>query len=265
MGLLRGRRATQDDLPEFRKTLPGTRYPEAGQRYLRLFIELAGLQADHAVLEPGCGSGRMAAPLAGYLSPSGSYDGFDVLPEAIEACEREIGSQHPNFRFRHVDVYNRMYNPDGRLDPESFAFPYADESFDLVFLTSVFTHMLPPQVRHYLSEIRRVLQPSGRCLMTFFLLDAESLESISDGRAKRSFAHEGDGYLYDSAEVAERAVAYREEDALSLIDRAGLALDGPIRHGRWRHRGPAATAQDVIVVRRADAAGPRTPPRDSPS
>ena len=61
---------------------------------------------------------------------------------------------HPNFRFRHVDVLNRAYNPQGRLDPENFEFPYPQDAFDFVFLTSVFTHMRPPEMRHYLT---------GRC------------------------------------------------------------------------------------------------------
>jgi SAM-dependent methyltransferase len=254
MGLLRGRRdapITQGRVPVGRTTLPGTVFREAGGLYLKLFIELAGLKPDHSVLEPGCGAGRMAEPLTGYLSATGSYDGFDVMPEAIEACEKDIGSRYPNFRFRHVDVFNSVYNRKGRLDPESFAFPYPDESFDLVFLTSVFTHMLPPEVGHYLSEIQRVLRPSGRSLMTFFLLDAESIAAVREGRTKRSFAHEGEGYRYDVAGRPEAALAYREEDALSFLEQAGLTLDGPIRHGRWRGRGGDFAGQDVIVAKRS--------------
>jgi SAM-dependent methyltransferase len=251
MRLLRGRRGVQARVPPLRTTLPGTVYREAGDRYLQLFIELAGLKPDHAVLEPGCGTGRMAEPLTGYLSPTGSYDGFDVMPEAIEACEKDIASSHPNFRFQHVDVFNSVYNRDGSLDPGSFAFPYPDESFDLVFLTSVFTHMLPPEVRHYLNEIQRVLRPSGRSLMTFFLLDDESIAAIGDGRTKRKFAHEGDGYMYDVRGRPEAAVAYREEDALSFLEQAGLTLDGPVRQGRWRGRESDFAGQDIILVKRS--------------
>lgn len=232
------------------KKLPGTIYPEAGERYLELFIELGGLQPDHAVLEPGCGTGRMATPLTGYLSAEGSYDGFDVMSEAIDTAVEEIGSSYPNFSFKHVDVRNEHYNRDGQLDPASFAFPYPDESFDFVFLTSVFTHMLPPEVRHYMDEIRRVLRLGGRSLMTFFLLNAEAFAAIEAGDTKRRFEFEGDGYRYDIEGRPEAALAYREEDALSLIDAAGLALDGEVHHGRWMGQQPAAAGQDVIVVKR---------------
>jgi len=250
MRLLRGRRGPQARLPGIRTTLPGTVYREAGERYLELFKELGGLEPDHAVLEPGCGTGRMAMPLTTYLSAEGSYDGFDVMAEVIEECVKEIGSTHPNFRFQHVDVHNRVYNRGGSLDPESFAFPYADESFDFVFLTSVFTHMLPPEVRHYMDEIRRVLKPTGSSLMTFFLLNPDATAAIEAGKTKRKFAHQGEGYRYDIAGRPEAALAYREEDALSLIDAAGLAVAG-VHHGRWTGREPAAAGQDVIVVKRS--------------
>lgn len=233
------------------KTLPGTVYREAGKRYLDLFIDLGGLKPDHAVLEPGCGTGRMARPLTEYLDAGGTYDGFDVVREAIDTCVEEIGREHPNFRFQHVDVHNRVYNKNGTLDPESFEFPYEDGSFDLVFLTSVFTHMRPPEVRHYMDEIRRVLRPTGRSLMTFFLLNAESLAAIEAGDTKRKFQHEGEGYRYDIPGRPEAAVAYREEDALSLIEDAGLALDGEVHHGRWMGQQPAAAGQDVVIVKRA--------------
>lgn len=251
MRLLRGRRDAHSRALGRPKTLPGTVYRKAGERYLELFKDLAGLQPDHAVLEPGCGTGRMASPLTTYLGAEGSYDGFDVMKEAVDTCVEEFSSSHPNFRFQHVDVHNSVYNRGGSLDPESFPFPYPDESFDLVFLTSVFTHMLPPEVRHYLDEIRRVLKPSGRSLMTFFLLNPDSTAAIEAGRTKRKFAYEGDGYRYDIEGRPEAALAYREEDALSLIEAAGLTLDGSIHHGRWTGHEPAAAGQDVIVAKRA--------------
>ena len=173
--------------------MPGADFRHAGELYLRWFVELGSLTPDEAVLEPGCGTGRMAEPLTRYLGPAGSYDGFDVVSTAVDWCESNIASKHPNFHFRHVDVLNHVYNPEGRLDPEAFEFPYPDEAFDFAFLTSVFTHMRPPEVRHYLGQIRRVLRPGGRCLMTFFLLNEESLDAARAGRAKRRFALRGRG------------------------------------------------------------------------
>jgi ubiquinone/menaquinone biosynthesis C-methylase UbiE len=123
-------------MPLSDRPLPGTKDLELGEVVLQYFVELGGLTPDEAVLEPGCGTGRMAEPVSRYLT-TGSYDGFDVVREAIEQCETRI--MQPNFRFRHVDVLNRFYNPEGRIQPDEFQFPYPDESFDFVFLTSVFT------------------------------------------------------------------------------------------------------------------------------
>ena len=46
--------------------------PEVGETFLRHFRELADLRPDERVLDVGCGVGRMAVPLAGYLRPAGT-------------------------------------------------------------------------------------------------------------------------------------------------------------------------------------------------
>jgi SAM-dependent methyltransferase len=186
------------------------------------------------------------------VAPSHPNKGFDVVPRAIEWCENNIASEHANFHFRHVDVCNRAYNPDGRLDPEEFEFPYPEEAFDFVFLTSVFTHMLPREMRHYLGQIHRVLRPQGRCLMTFFLLNEESLDSVRAGRTHRRFAFEGDGYLYDVAETPEAAVAHSEANVLESLEQAGFELHEPIRYGYWTGRHVQDPGQDIVVAKRLD-------------
>lgn len=233
------------------RPLPGTQHRRVGELYLPLFVELGGLTPDQAVLEPGCGTGRMAESLTDHLSATGSYDGFDVVAKAIRWCNDHIAARHPNFRFQHVDVFNRAYNPKGSLDPAEFPFPYADESFDFVFLTSVFTHMLPPEVRHYLRQIRRVLRPEGRCLATFFLLNEESMAAARSGTAGRRFEHEGEGYRYDYARSPEAAIAYEETDVLGFLEEAGLGLHVPIRYGRWSGLGPAPNQDTVVFGRTA--------------
>src|SRR5687768_5417535 len=50
-----------------------------GERYLGYFRDLCGLRPEETVLDVGCGVGRMAVPLAGYLSPPGRYEGFDII------------------------------------------------------------------------------------------------------------------------------------------------------------------------------------------
>ena len=58
-----------------------------------------------------------------------------------------------------------------------------------MFLTSVFTHLLPHDLTHYLAEINRVLRPGGRCVATFFLHDAETAGHVRAGRSAFQLPH----------------------------------------------------------------------------
>ena len=74
------------------------------------------------VLEVGCGIGRMAVPLTGYLS-GGEYEGFDGMPKAIEWCQENISSEYPKFRFQVADVYNKKYNLRGDIQSLAIRVP----------------------------------------------------------------------------------------------------------------------------------------------
>ena len=78
---------------------------------------------------------------------------------------RNISSRHPSFEFTWAPIHNSKYNPFGDLAGEAYRFPYEDGSFDFVFATSLFTHLLAGEARHYLAETGRVLKPDGRCLL----------------------------------------------------------------------------------------------------
>src|SRR4051794_28383963 len=152
----------------------GGDFRSIGEAVVRDLVTHAGLTPDMRVLDVGCGCGRVAAALTRFLSPAGSYEGFDVIPELVAWCEREIAPRFPRFNFQVADVYNGEYRPDQTTPATQYRFPYADASFDFVFLISVFTHMLPDDVYHYLGEIARVMKPGGRVYASYFLLDDES-------------------------------------------------------------------------------------------
>ena len=120
------------------------------------------------------GIGRVAIPLTQYLDKDVCYEGFDIVSSGIEWCQEKITWRYPNFHFELVDLHNSYYNPSGTASASDFRFPYEDGSFDFAFSTSVFTHMLPADVEHYLAEASRVLRLGGRLLATFLLLNEES-------------------------------------------------------------------------------------------
>jgi SAM-dependent methyltransferase len=124
----------------------------------------------------------MAIPLAGYLQ-QGTYHGFDIEKWKVAYCRRTVGHIRPDFAIHHADVFNKYYNPKGRFRASEYRFPWDDERFDFVLLTSVFTHMLPADMEHYLSEIARVLSPGAKCVITYFLSDSKNRppsHSVSD-------------------------------------------------------------------------------------
>jgi SAM-dependent methyltransferase len=232
-------------------------FVQIGEDFVRHFVELCALRPEEDVLDVGCGIGRIARPLAEYLAPTARYEGFDVVESQIAWCRDEITPRFPNFRFTYVDLFNRSYNPDGRVSPAQFRFPYGDEQFDFGFLASVFTHMLPADVERYLSELARVLRPGGRCLITYFLLNEESLGFLADGAAKHDFAHDLGLYRVVDSNVPELAVAYREQFVLDAYTRAGLE-PREIHYGNWPGRDRFLSHQDVVVAckpRRTTVAG----------
>jgi SAM-dependent methyltransferase len=223
-----------------------------GDKWVQTFIRLAGLKPHERVLDVGCGVGRMASALTRYLNAEASYEGFDIVPAGIQWCQQHITPRFPRFRFQHANLYNKGYNPAGTLPSSGFRFPYDDGTFDLVILTSVFTHMLPADVQWYLSEIRRVLRPGGRCLATFFVLDADAHRLIRGEAVEhaRRFTHDLGGYWVMNPAVPEATLAYTEAAMREMFRDARLAIQEPIHYGGWAGPARARTnhSQDIVVA-----------------
>src|SRR4029077_13122181 len=124
--------------------------------------------------------GGVARALTRFLSPPGRYEGVDVKTTNI-ALLQERYKAHPNFRVIDVNVYNKAFNASGQLAARDYRFPFADSSFDLVLLKSVFTHMLPEDVHAYMRETSRLLKQGGRSVITYFFLNDESRKYIERG------------------------------------------------------------------------------------
>ena len=216
--------------------------------YLQLLV---GLQPGEHILDVGCGCGLMALYLKEYLDEQGSYVGVDLHGPSINWCRRHIGSEHRNLEFEHIDVQSFAYNPRGELKGEGFTFPYDSESFDVVLLKSVFTHMRPAEVENYLGEVARMLKGKGRCLATFFLLNQEQRNLAEEDRnvLKFSFGTEEWRYVYEHS--PESASAHDEDYILNLLEKHGLKLSAPIYYGQWSGRKDGLSFQDMLVIERA--------------
>jgi SAM-dependent methyltransferase len=205
------------------------------------------------VLDVGCGVGRFALPLLDYIDAShgGSFDGFDILREGILWCQSTITARYPHFRFIHVDLFNPHYNAAGKLDARTFRFPYADGSFDFVLLSSVFTHLLPDEVDHYLSEIARTTAVGGRTYITWFLRTPESLAGVAAGRARLDIRHHQGRFAVMDPDLPQKAIAYDEEWVLERYRGHGFRVVTPVTYGKWSGCQGRDSFQDIVIADRA--------------
>lgn len=97
------------------------------------------------VLDFGCGCGRVTRYFRDF---PGGVAGSDLSREAIAWCRENL--------------------PFGRFETNGLAPPLAfdDDSFDLVYALSVFTHLTADLQLAWRDELRRVLRPGGRLLIT---------------------------------------------------------------------------------------------------
>jgi len=249
MDTLRGRR---DPLipPRYLNYAGFRGYKEAGQEHLRYFKEFCGLQPQHRVLDLGCGIGRMAVPLTSYLK-TGSYEGLDIVPSGIGWCQKNISKPFPNFHFQVADIHNKQYNPKGRYQPSQYTFPFPDGEFDLVFLISLFSHLLPEDMERYVSEISRVLKPGGKVLITMFLLDEIARKGVEGGKSSLQFVFPLDGCWTTDPVTPETAVAYDVAAIPPLLQRHSLKGD-PLRLGGWSgQRTDHFTYADIVTATKA--------------
>jgi SAM-dependent methyltransferase len=227
-------------------TSPDLDFKAEGEGLLRFMIDECGLLPGEAVLDVGCGIGRNAVPLIGYLGDAGTYEGFDIMPEAVAWCQKNITPRHPNFRFQLADVRSDRYNPGGRSAASRYAFPFNDGTFDFVFLASVFTHMMPADLERYLSEIARVLRPGGRAMISYFLLNDSSRRHMTAGESAVDFKFDVGGCYAQLEELPEAALAYDEKVIRTLYEKNGLLIREPIGYGAWSTS--KAHAQDIVIA-----------------
>jgi SAM-dependent methyltransferase len=223
--------------------------------YLKI---LAGLKSYHNVLEVGCGCGRVAGFLLGTIKDPGSYDGFDVVPALIEDATRRLAPFNDRFHFRTFDIYNKFYNPsESALKAGSFVFPYPENHYDIVFLVSVFTHIMPQGLKNYIQQISTVLKSGGKCLSTFFLLsnmpgegDLWKTEKITQELTRMPLEEDNEFFKVKNPERPEDMIAFDLPYIDKLFLSAQMQRESEPYYGLWSGNPQFISYQDLVVYKK---------------
>ena len=220
-----------------------------GRQFFDYMIDCCQVSPTSRVLDVGCGLGKHAVHFATFLEAPAGYEGLDIEPVRIRWCRQAITRRFAHVRFTCAPLNNGMYNGMASGRAADFVFPYAESTFDLVYLASVFTHMFDADVARYISEIGRVLKPGGNCIATFYLVTPERRQTIAAGGGAFNFSIAHEGSWVQTLAPPEAAVAHDEARLGAILDTAGLRLTRPTRYGAWDRS--SDQDQDFVVFGRA--------------
>jgi SAM-dependent methyltransferase len=110
----------------------------------------------------------------------------------------------------------------------------------LILLTSVCTHVLEPELRHYINEIARLLAPGGVVYVTFFLYETSEAAVAGMVRHGITFPVVRGNCAVNREDYPTNAVAYNEAFVRELVQQAGLQIIEPARYG----------VQDLLLLTR---------------
>lgn len=113
-------------------------------------------------LDYGCGTGRLAYSC---ILNGVNYTGLECDKNSVNFCRAVF----PTGTFIHLDIKNKMYNPDGKKSINDLVEVIPDNEFDSIAALSVLTHTgSPEEGESLIKQLARVLKPEGIALITAF-------------------------------------------------------------------------------------------------
>ena len=214
------------------------RYIDSGAHLLRRIPEWLGCGSldDKNVLDVGCGTKLTQAILRDEIAVK-SYTGIDVYQPMIEHLSTTVAD--PRFHFYHMDTHNEMYNTRGQpLTPDT-RLPCAEQSFDIICLFSVFTHMAPHDYRAMLQALRPYVKPNGQLIYSLYLDELTSgghglINSIVAKHELKDWQPSGEPFRDAFPGKPLQWALYSREHALELIETTGCwavdSINDPEEH-----------------------------------
>ncbi len=218
-----------------------------GEEWVEFFKSNTTLNENSNVLDIGSGIGRIAVPMTKFLK--GNYCGFEPVQQGVDWCQNNISSKFTNFNFLYVDLFNDLYKSNG-INAANYVFPYQKNYFDFACSISVFTHMLPDEVKNYLKEALKVLEKGGFLVATFFILDSES-KSLMQNNKDFNFKFDLGHYALMDNVVKSANVGYDKDFLFKQFENIGFEIEKHVK-GYWcgRKKEYNYAFQDIVVLKK---------------
>ena len=202
-----------------------------GEMQLQL-LKAHGLKPDDSLVEVGCGSGRLAARLRGWLR--GPYLGIDVVPALLDRAAVIAGA--PNMTYQQV---------------AGLTIPCDAGTADVVCAFSVFTHLRHEESYVYMRDCLRVLKPGGTLVFSFlefsvpahWVVMEANIEHLGTDAVLNQFMSR------DAVEVWATHLGF-EQVAIFRGDEAYVPLSRPISLNGQQFVGAGSFGQSAAVLRK---------------
>ncbi|WP_265200701.1 class I SAM-dependent methyltransferase [Aureitalea sp. L0-47] len=204
-------------------------YLQSAVEQINHLSEYFDFYESSSILDFGCGQGRLVNGLKLMRTQFGSYFGVDTHYKSIKWCNKWITKYGTKIKFIHLPAFNARYNRGVETLQQ---LPFEKNSFDLVFLNSVFSHMLTDDVLFYIEEFQAVLKANGILYVTAFVE-----EKVPDCEENPK------NYLGESVGKLHR-VRFEKQFFLNLFEENGFKVEifAPQHISR--------TKQSVIIARK---------------
>ena len=201
-------------------------YLESGVEQINHLVKFELINDNTKILDFGCGQGRFLNSLIFNNTKFQEYTGLDTSKKAIDWCKKHLLYSN-NISFIHLSAANARYNP---TEKELKPLPFRNNEFDLIFLNSVFSHMIASDISFYLSEFYKVLNTEGKVYLTAFV--EENVPDVEENP---------EDYIAKSVGALHR-VRYEKEFFYSLVNNANFKVI------EYHHQLIDRTKQSVFVL-----------------
>lgn len=194
-------------------------YLSAARNFWYFAFERELVALDSRIVDIGVGCGRYAHHLRDYefkgLRFQGHYWGIDIDEEMLAWCRQRFDTE----RFSFIKSSHQSATYLNQQGSKSFyRIPLEDGSVDLVFSTSLYTHLLEEELRNYTQEACRILAPGKSMAMYAFCIDHPP-PSIN---GRHTFSHRLGAAHVESVHNPEAAVAYTSSFLTEMCREAGF-------------------------------------------